>query len=95
MTTAKKTDEAPAPVTTTTDADELAALRAEVARLQSESTPPADDPAAEEPAELNGRLVLASGAIIAVPAEGVQIPTSHYDENLNATVPVVSSFVLA
>lgn len=44
--------------------------------------------------ELKGRLVLATGAVVKVPAEGASAATAHYDEELKATVPVVSSFVL-
>lgn len=48
---------------------------------------------AETPAE-KGRLVLATGAIVTVPAESVSVSTEHYDPQLKATVPVVSSFIL-
>lgn len=41
-----------------------------------------------------GRLVLASGAVVTVPAENIASATHHYDDTLSATVPVVSSFVL-
>ena len=41
-----------------------------------------------------GRLVLATGTIVAVPAESVSVATHHFDPKLNATVPVVSSFII-
>lgn len=44
--------------------------------------------------ELKGVLVLATGTLVRVPAEGVQVSTHHYDEELGATVPVSTSFVL-
>jgi hypothetical protein len=54
------------------------------------------DPAPEEkaPTDDRGRLVLATGLVVAVPAEGVSVATSHYDPNVGATVPVVAAFVL-
>jgi hypothetical protein len=50
---------------------------------------------AEKPqADLKGVLVLATGTLVRVPAEGVQVATHHYDDELGATVPVQSSFIL-
>jgi hypothetical protein len=53
---------------------------------------PADD--GEEETDDRGRLVLATGLVVAVPAEGVSAATHHYDPKAKATVPVVSAFVL-
>jgi hypothetical protein len=49
---------------------------------------------ADAPADLNGRLVLATGTVVVVPAEGCQVATHHYDDTVKATVPVVNAFVL-
>lgn len=42
-----------------------------------------------------GRLVLATGEIVSVPAESVSVATEHHSANLGASVPVASRFVLA
>ena len=42
-----------------------------------------------------GRLVLATGTIVPVPAESVSVATHHYDPRTKATVPVVSSFIVS
>lgn len=48
----------------------------------------------DEPVELKGRLVLATGEVVSVPAEGLQVSTLHYSEQHKATVPVVSTFLV-
>jgi hypothetical protein len=59
---------------------------------------PAQRNTTEEPeqtaADERGVLQLASGTLVRVPAEGVQVATEHYDPDLKATVPVVGRFVL-
>jgi hypothetical protein len=44
--------------------------------------------------ELKGRLLLATGKLVSVPAEGCHASTEHHDDELGVTVPVLSSFVL-
>lgn len=44
--------------------------------------------------KLLGRLVLATGTIVEVPAEAVSASTQHYDPKNKITVPVSSAFVL-
>lgn len=56
-----------------------------------------ETPAPEVPDDapvLDGVLVLATGTVVRVPAEGVQVATHHYDPEFGATVPVRSAFVL-
>lgn len=48
----------------------------------------------EKPEDYKGRLVLATGEVVPVPAEGRQVTTEHYSEQYGATVPVVSTFLL-
>lgn len=43
---------------------------------------------------LLGRLVLATGKVVSVPAENVSASTEHFDDDLKATVPVTGRFVL-
>lgn len=62
------------------------------ARQTTDAT--ADKPAEAPEEDRKGVLMLATGNLVRVPAEGVQVATHHYDEELGATVPVVSSFVL-
>jgi hypothetical protein len=55
-----------------------------------------DVPETSSPAEeLRGRLVLATGRVVCVPAEGCQIATHHYDDELGSTVPVTAAFVVS
>lgn len=61
-------------------------------RSEATTTEPTTEVPAEE--DLKGVLVLASGARVRVPAEGVQVGTHHFDEDLGQLVPVVSTFVL-
>lgn len=83
------------PDTAPDDKAEIARLRAELADAQAVKTDPAAAPADDEPDPLLGRLALATGRVVAVPAVGCQAVTHHYDDEAKATVPVVSSFVLA
>jgi hypothetical protein len=56
----------------------------------------AEQTTTETPAvELRGRLVLASGAIVRVPAESVAQATEHYDPKLKETVPVTGRYTVA
>lgn len=55
----------------------------------------ADDKTADTGEELKGVLVLASGELVRVPAEGVAVSTHHYSGELKSLVPVRSFFVLA
>lgn len=43
--------------------------------------------------ELRGRLVLATGAIVKVPAESIAQATEHYDPKAKETVPVTGRYV--
>lgn len=78
------------------ESTELEALRAQLADAQAQlSAQSADpEPAADEPDPLKGRLVLATGTIVAVPAAGVAVTTHHFDESVGQDVPVVNRFVL-
>jgi hypothetical protein len=60
---------------------------------QQATEKPADKSA--QTSDDKGVLMLATGTLVRVPAEGVQVATHHYDEELGQTVPVVSSFVLS
>jgi hypothetical protein len=53
-----------------------------------------DETTTDETPKSRGRLVLATGKIVAAPEEGLQVSTHHYDEDQGATVPVVATFVL-
>lgn len=48
----------------------------------------------EEQSNDKGVLVLATGTLVRVPAEGVAVPSHAYDPELGATVPVARFFVL-
>lgn len=54
----------------------------------TEQTTP-DAPAEQTP---TGRLVLATGAIVKVPAESVAQATEHYDPEEEETVPVTGRY---
>lgn len=49
----------------------------------------------ESAEELLGRLQLATGEVVAVPAEGYAIATEHYSEKEQATVPVVGRYLIS
>jgi hypothetical protein len=55
---------------------------------------PKDEQTAAETVELKGRLVLVTGEVVEVPAEGLNVSTQHYSEKYKTTVQVVGSFLI-